>query len=83
MYLPIIHYSILVYSKLVSKFIEQKGYILYAKNDFTFMEAVLDMMEVHFNLKPKITIQQFFSPANTDEKLRFTIDLISVIKRKH
>ena len=33
-YLPILHFSLLVYSKLVTKFIEDKGYVLYAKNDF-------------------------------------------------
>ena len=77
------HYTILVYSKLVSNFLEQKGYILYAKNDYTFMEAVLNMMDLHFNYKPKLTINQFFDPNFTEEKLKFTIDLINAVKSKH
>jgi hypothetical protein len=82
-YLPIFHYGVLVYSKLVAKFIEQKGYILYAKNDYNFMDAILNMMEIHFNLKPKLTLNQFFSPSYVEEKIRFAIDLINAIKAKH
>lgn len=57
--------------------------MLYAKNDYNFMEAILNMMEIHFNFKPRMTLNQFFSPSFFEEKIKFSIDLINAIKAKH
>ena len=56
---------------------------MYVKNDHAFFEAVLTIMENFFSYKPLITIQQFFSPSYLEEKIQFTIDLITAVKHKH
>lgn len=50
------------------------------------MESVFNLLETHFNYKPKITINEFFSANshnNSDKMIIFAIDLITAIKNKH
>ena len=54
-YIPIIHYSLLVYSKLVASFLEKNNHILFAKSDFQFMEEVLNILEKHAGYKSPIS----------------------------
>lgn len=48
-YLPIIHHALLVYSPLVAKFIKEKGFELYAKSDYRFIENTYKLLLTHFN----------------------------------
>ncbi|CDW88195.1 UNKNOWN [Stylonychia lemnae] len=82
-YIPIIHYSLLIYSKLVTKFIEQKGYILQTKNDHQFMEDVYSLLDKHFTYKVPLSLNQFFLNGFIDQKIGFCIDLIKMVKNKH
>jgi hypothetical protein len=54
-FLPIMHYVLLVYSLPVSNFITEKGFELYAKSDYRFMESVYKLLVNSFNYKPSIT----------------------------
>lgn len=43
-FLPIMHYTILDYSPEVSNYIRDKGFELYGKSDFRFMEQVYKLL---------------------------------------
>lgn len=47
-YLPAVHFTILLYSKTVADFITSQGFDLYAQNDFAFMNNVLQMLAAVF-----------------------------------
>lgn len=54
-YLPIYHFSLLMYSTEVANYITEKGFELYAKNDMRFMESLYKLFVSHFNYKPALT----------------------------
>ena len=55
-FVPIVYFALMVYSKQVSKFIESKGYILQLKNDHQFMEEVYQILDKHFNYRVSVVL---------------------------
>jgi hypothetical protein len=49
------HHTLLNYSEHVKNYITEKGFELFAKSDFRFMESVYKILVNHFNYKPAIT----------------------------
>eukprot|EP00347_Sterkiella_histriomuscorum_P022064 403331811 len=86
-YIPIVYFTMMVYSKLVSKFIEQQGFVLQMKNDQQFMEDIYRILDIHFAYKAQLGLNQFFNQSqNTlfiEQKLQFCIDLINLVKSRH
>ena len=83
MFLPIIHHSLLGFSKHVAKFVSDNGFDLFAKNDYRFMEGVYKLLASHFNYRPCVSINQFFSSGFAERKLLFCADVISLCREKH
>lgn len=54
------HHALLVYSTAVANYITEKGFELYAKSDYRFMESAYKLFVNHFNYKPALTKDQFF-----------------------
>ena len=63
-YLPILHYTLLSYSKAVSSFLDKNNHILFAKNEYQFVEEVFTLLDRHFGYKSPITVGQFFTCGN-------------------
>ncbi len=83
-YLPIVHYSLLVYSKLVSSFLEKNNHILFAKSDFQFMEEVFAIMEKHAGYKAPLNVNQFFMAGSyIQERLQISIEVAAFARSKH
>ena len=82
-FLPIIHHALLVFSKHVAKFTSDNGFDLFAKNDYRFMEGVYKLLMMHFNYRPYVNINQFFSAGFAERKLLFAIDVITLCREKH
>lgn len=82
-YLPIMHYILLVYSPKVAEYITEKGFELYAKNDFRFMESAFKLLLNNFEYKPQFTIQQFFQNGFAERKIMFACNVIEMVKNKH
>ena len=82
-FLPIIHFSVLVFSKPVAKYIQDKGFDLFAQNDFKFMASIFEILHMLFKYRPSFKIEQFFSQGLPDRKVAFVLDIDSLIKSKH
>ncbi len=82
-FLPVIHFSLLIYSKPVSDFIADQGFDLFAQNDFTFVSCTYEILNMLFKYRPSFTLEQFFANGLADKKIAFSLDLISLIKSKH
>mmetsp|Transcript_43424 Transcript_43424/g.41876 ORF Transcript_43424/g.41876 Transcript_43424/m.41876 type:complete len:82 (-) Transcript_43424:1537-1782(-) len=60
-YLPIIHFSLLVFSPPVAEYITNKGFDMFAKTDYSFMGSVFEILAMLFKYKAPFTLDQFFS----------------------
>ncbi len=56
-FLPIIHHCLLSYSTVVSDFVRENKFDLFAKSDFRFIESVYKLLVDAFNYKPAISVQ--------------------------
>ena len=82
-YLPVIHFTLLIYSQPVADFIKESGFDLEAKNDYSFMKNVLTMLASLFEFAPPFKIEEFFAPGTAiDRKVSFIITLIQMVKAK-
>ena len=81
-YLPAIHYVLLIYSQNVAEHIQESGFNnLIAQNDFAFMKNVLNVLERLFNLQPPFKIEEFFAPNTAvDRKASFMLQLIQTVR---
>ena len=77
-YLPAIHYILLIYSPAVAEFIQESGFNnLVAQNDYAFMKNVLSVLGKIFDLHPPFKIEEFFAPNTAvDRKVSFMLQLI-------
>jgi len=88
-YMPIIHFSLLTYSKPVTEHIQEQGFDLFAKNDFQFMKAVFELlvnltltlrkMFLNSNLKSPSTS---FSKAGYQKRKLFSLWKLSIVLSK-
>lgn len=81
--LPIVHYSLLSFSKLVAEFIYNQNFDMYTKNDYSFVELTYKLLRQKFAYRPILTIGQFLSPGFAERKILFCLDLIRIVKDKH
>ena len=83
-YLPAIHFVLLIYSQHVAFFIKENGFAnLVAQNDYAFMKNVFNVLAKIFDFQPPFKIEEFFAPNTAvDRKLTFMLQLIQIIKTK-
>ena len=82
-YLPVVHFTLLIYSPQVAEYIKENGYDLEAKNDYAFMKNVLNMLASLFEFQPQFKIEEFFAPSTAiDRKVSFIITLTQMVKAK-
>jgi len=55
-YLPVIHFSLLVYSKPLAAYIKEKGFDLFAQNDYAFLMSIFEVLSVLFKYQPPFSI---------------------------
>ena len=82
-FLPIMHYVVIDYSPEVAKYIREKGFELYGKSDFRFMELIYKLLVNNFNYKPALTKEKFFMNGFAERKIIFCVEVIQMIKQKH
>lgn len=82
-YLPVFHYLLLIYSKYVSRYIEEKGFVMKQQNDYTFMNNAFTFLQTHFHYTSQISLQDYFRNEYGPQKMKMVIDLIHLIKKKH
>lgn len=77
-YLPAIHYILLIYSQRVAEYIKEKNpNNLVAQNDYAFMKNVYSVINKLFDLTPPFKIEEFFAPNTAiDRKVSFMLQLI-------
>ena len=81
-YLPIIHYSLFNYSPLVAKFLSDKHYDMYAKNDLDFINTAFKCLLSLFNYRPDINTNQFFSNGYAEGKIILCKEIIDIVLQK-
>ena len=81
-YLPIIHYSLFNYSSHVAKFLSDKNYDMYAKNDLDFINTAFKCLMTLFNYKPEINTNQFFSNGYAEGKVILCKEIIDIVLQK-
>ena len=81
-YLPIIHYSLFNYSSLVAKFLSDKHYDMYAKNDLDFINTAFKCLMTLFNYKPELNTNQFFSNGYAEGKIILCKEIIDLVLQK-
>ena len=63
--LPLVHFALLGYSKLVHDMILAQGYDLFAKTDMRFLEAVYKVLREEFGYLPQVLHQPPAGPMLT------------------
>ena len=82
-YLPIIHYSLFNYSPIVAKFLSDKHYDMFAKNDLDFINTAFHCLITLFNYKPELTTEQFFSNKFAEGKIILCKEIIDLVIQKN
>ena len=82
-FLPLVHHCLLVYSPQVADFIRDKGFDLYAKSDYRFMESTYKLLVDSFRYKPAISIDQFFKDGFAEHKIILCKDIATLMRQKH
>jgi hypothetical protein len=82
MFLPIIHFCFLSYSKYVAQYMIDNDYELFSKNDKEFFDKVHNALIHLFNYKPTINSLQFFKTGQYAEaKVIFCLEIIKIVKQ--
>ena len=82
-YLPIIHYSLFNYSPVVAKYLSDKHYDMFAKNDLDFINTAFHCLISLFNYKPELTTEQFFSNKFAEGKIILCKEIIDLVIQKN
>jgi len=82
-YLPILHYIFLSYSRDIAQLLLDNDYEIFSKSDKEFVEKILKALVSIFNYKPNITAKQFFSNGYAEAKVIFCSEVIRVIKQEN
>jgi hypothetical protein len=59
--LPILHFSLLLYSKPLYGYLKSKGYDLFSKTDLRFLEAAWKIARQEFAYQPQVDTGQMFN----------------------
>mmetsp|Transcript_18279 Transcript_18279/g.58342 ORF Transcript_18279/g.58342 Transcript_18279/m.58342 type:complete len:323 (-) Transcript_18279:102-1070(-) len=82
-YLPLFHHILLDYSPHVAGALTSKGYRLMAKSDQRFMELVWRLLLREFDIRPSLSVQQFFAPGFAVRKIQVVQRLVDRCRRLH
>lgn len=84
-YLPILHFTFLVYSNFIAQHLADNKYVLSSKSDKEFIEIIYKALQNLFNYNPNPTLKksQFFSAGSAESKAIFCVDVIRLIKKEH
>ena len=82
-YLPIIHYSLFNYSPVVAKFLSDKHYDMFAKNDLDFINTAFHCLITLFDYKPELNTEQFFSNKFAEGKIILCKEIIDLVIQKN
>ena len=61
MLLPILHFALLTFSPHVAAFVSERGFMLYAKDDASFTDAVFRLSALHLGVQCGLQSRQFLS----------------------
>jgi hypothetical protein len=59
--LPLLHFALLDFSPHVAAFVAARGFVLYAKDDAAFTNAVFRLATLHLGVAPRLKYGQFLS----------------------
>jgi hypothetical protein len=82
-FLPLLHFTLLHYSRCVARWLTDLGHELYAKNDARFVETVYRLARQDLNYHHSLTCKQFLSAGFAERKVLFVIDLLQLCRNKH
>jgi centrosomal protein CEP44 len=82
-YLPVLHQAFLHYSLPLSKWLAERGYELYGRNDLRFVESVYRVLRDVFSYKPPLTKEQFLSTGFAERKLIMSTRILELCRDKH
>ncbi|KAF0984528.1 hypothetical protein FDP41_000427 [Naegleria fowleri] len=82
-FLPLLNYCILQFSKPLAKYFIQKGYIFHDLSDSKFIETVYRLLLNEFTYTPGLSVIYFLSNGFAERKIIFICDVIQHCKRKH
>jgi hypothetical protein len=82
-FLPILHFSLLSYSKYVAEFLLENKYELFSKSDKDFVNKIFKAMIELFNYKPTLNPRQFFMSGYAEAKVIFSLEVIRLVKLEH
>ncbi|XP_004458717.1 centrosomal protein of 44 kDa [Dasypus novemcinctus] len=81
--LPIISYSLTLYSPYVAELLMESNVELIAKNDLRFIDAVYKLLRDQFNYKPILTKKQFLQSGFAEWKIQIICDILNCVMKKH
>ncbi len=67
----------------MAQYVNDRGFDLFAKNDYTFVNSIYDILHLLFKYTPPVSVDSFFAAGQADRKLLFILDVLSLIKQKH
>lgn len=82
-FLPILHFSLLSYSKHVAEYLLENQYELFSKSDKEFVNKIFKAMIELFNYKPTLNPRQFFMSGYAEAKVIFCLEVIRLVKLEH
>ncbi|KAH3755953.1 Centrosomal protein of 44 kDa [Pelomyxa schiedti] len=82
-HLPLLHFAVVDYSGVLSRYAFDKGYALVAKTDKRFVESLFRFLREELDYRPQLTLVQFFSTGFAERKLILLFDVIKLCMTKH
>lgn len=82
-FLPILHFTLLSYSKYIAQLLLDNKYELFSKSDKEFINKIFKAMIELFNYKPSINPRQFFMNGYAEGKVIFCLEVIRLVKLEH
>ena len=82
-FLPLLHFALLGFSRLVAKWISEEGYELYSKTDLRFIETAYRFLRDNFNYRHALTCKQLLGGGFAERKVLFVVDVLKLCRTKH
>jgi hypothetical protein len=82
-FLPILHYTVLSFSKYFAQYLLENDYELFSKSDKDFIAKLFLAMIHLFNFKPSLNPRQFFSSGYAEAKVIFCLEVLKIVKSEH
>jgi hypothetical protein len=83
MFLPVLHFLLLKYSRHLARFVLDQGFNLTEQTDLRFMETLFRFAREHLKYHPTLVLPQFFARGFAERKLILVTDLIQLCKEKN